>query len=138
MSRNSDLYRSCRTYRTYIQSSGAFVVDYLYAFECDQAVGDQAVEHRQERLHFFETVHDLDDHRQVFGETQDLGRVQNAVLTETHHTAQHRGAGKTCLASLQHDHFVERFMAHRIAFADKDSKQVTFFRNRHAITFARL
>src|SRR5215470_19209143 len=64
--------------------------------------------------------------------------MQNAVLTETHHPAKYRSSRKTCRACFQHDHLIERFVAYLVAFTDKDSKQITFFRNRHAITFAKL
>src|SRR5205085_9441070 len=93
---------------------------------------------RQKRFDFFKAVDDLDDHGQVFRKAEDLSRVQDTVFAESHYAAKHCRACESCFTRLQHNHFVKRLVPNFVAFADEDSKQITFFRSRHAITFAKL
>src|SRR5262245_31840848 len=68
------------------------------------------------------SIHDLDDHRQVLRQAQDLRRVEPAGLTETHRAPEHGCAGEVHLARLEDDGLVERPMSSALALADEDAQ----------------
>src|SRR5205085_12176750 len=113
-------------------------MDHSDFFESDQSICDHLIETQQKRFDLFKAVDDLYCRRQVFRKAKDLSRVQDTVFAETHYPAKHRRASKSCFTGLQRNHFVKRLVPDFVAFADEDSKQVTFFRNRHAITLAKV
>src|SRR5690348_2187456 len=99
----------------------SLIVQHLDAFERNEAVLDHLFEHREEGVDLFGAVDYLDDHRQVFGEPQDLCRVQNAVLAEAHDATQDSSAREAVFSRLQHKGFVEWMVTVPIAFADENA-----------------
>ena len=80
---------------------------------------------------FSGVVDDLDDHRQVLRQAQDLGRVDAAVGAVAEVAAQHGGAGEVPLARRLHDRLVERLVVIAVAVADEDSQQLGALRQMH-------
>ena len=78
-------------------------------------------------------VDDLHHDRQVFRKPENFGGVHAAVGAETHHAAQHGGAGHAALAGFQHNHLVQRPSFVVVAFADEDPQQFGFFRQSHGM-----
>src|SRR5262249_5936609 len=70
------------------------VMDHAHLFQRDKAFRNHGVEYREKCFNFFQAVDDFDNHRQVFGQTQDLGRTHHTVPAEAHNAAQDCRAGK--------------------------------------------
>ncbi len=78
------------------------VLQHLDFFERNQSAAHHRVDGLHKPLDFFLRVDDLDHERQIFGEAQDLRRVQAAGVPESHRAAQHGRAAEMHLAGLQH------------------------------------
>src|SRR5215813_14264382 len=113
------------------------VMDDTHLFQRDKALRHYAVEYRKEGLNFFQAVDDLDNHRQVFGKPQDLRRMHNAMPAVPHHAAQNRRAGESGFSGFRNNRFIQENMPVFVGFADKNSQQITLFRNFHETHIAR-
>src|SRR5579871_4375690 len=95
----------------------------LHLLQRDQTARHHGVESGQELVDLVLAVDDLDHQRQVFGQPQDLRRVQPARFAEAHRPAQHGGAGEVQFARFQYDRFIERLRAGLVVLADEDTEQ---------------
>src|SRR5262249_40244930 len=112
-------------------------MDDTHLFQRDKALRHHGVEYREEGLNFFQAVDDLDNHRQVFGKPQDLRRMHNAMPAVPHHAAQNRRAGESGFSGFRNNRFIQGNMPVFVGFADKNSQQITLFRNFHETHIAR-
>jgi hypothetical protein len=103
------------------------VAAHLHPLDGGEAAIHHLVEQRQEGIDPLRGIDDLDHHRQIARQAQDLGGVQAAVVTEAEGPAQHRGAGQARLARLEHDRLVERLAVGAIVLAEKDAQQHGLF-----------
>src|SRR5438477_4628018 len=92
--------------------------------EGHQSLADHGVEVRQEGLDPLGRVDDLDHHRQVLREPEDLGRMDAAVRAEAERAAEDRGAGHAAPARVLDDDLVERASVMLVALADEDAEQL--------------
>jgi hypothetical protein len=88
----------------------------------DQTARHQLVEFRQEGRDLFLAVDDFHHERKIFGQAEDLRRVQPAGMAEAEGSAQDGCTRHMHLARLEHDGFVERPAAVPIVFTDEDAQ----------------
>ena len=91
-------------------------------FDCDKSFRHHGIESRKESFNLFETIDDLDNHRQILRQAKNLGCVHHTVPAESHHTAKDSCAGQSGLSGFQHDGFIRRHVTMLVAFTHKDSK----------------
>src|SRR5262249_40813121 len=106
----------------------------LDLFNGDEPARHHLVEDGQEGVDRLLRVYDLDDHRQVLGEAQDLGRMDAARMAESDVAAQHRGAAQVHFPRLEHDRFVQRPALVLVVLAEEDAEQDGVARNLRAHT----
>src|SRR2546428_9099065 len=96
----------------------------LHLLECRESLRDRGVDDGQEPFDLVLGIDDLDDDRQVLGETQDLGGVQAAVGAEPLHPPQHRGSRQALLARLPDDPFVQGTAVVPVALPHEDPEKM--------------
>src|SRR5262245_61308712 len=111
--------------------AGGTVLQHLHLLDRHKPARHHFVKHRQEGVDPVLTVDDLDHHRQVLRQTQELGSVEAARMTEADRAAQHGRAREVQLACLQHDRFIEREVAEPVVLTKKDSQQCGVAGKRH-------
>src|SRR5258708_37360877 len=89
----------------------------------DEALGDHLVEDRQERLDPRARIDDLDQHRQVLGQPEDLRRMDDAVRAEAGDAAKDGGAREALPAQALQQRRGERPVMPTLALADEDPHQ---------------
>lgn len=97
------------------------VSQHLHLFKRNEAALYHFLKSRQEFIDFVFAIHDFDDQRQIFRQTQDFCGVQPARPAKAHRTAQHGGAGKMHLACFHDDGFIERATVEFIALTDENA-----------------
>jgi hypothetical protein len=112
-------------------------MDHTNLFQRHKAFQNHRVEYRKERFNFFQAVDDLNNHRQVFRKPQDLRCMHDTMPAEAHHAAQNGRAGKPGFSGFRNNRLIQGNMPVLVGFADKNSKQITLFRNFHETHIAR-
>ncbi len=95
--------------------------------------GDEPAAHhffqfRQEGRDLFRFVHDLDDDRQIEGESQDVRIMKVRRSAVAHWSAQHRCTGKAEFSRFQDDYPVKWPMHIFVGFPKKYSQKRTLLR----------
>src|SRR5579864_2724251 len=86
----------------------------------DQAAPHHRVERGQEVVDLFLAIHDFNDQRKVFGEPQDLSRVQTAGVAESHRPTQDGRAAQMHFARFENDGLVKGPVLPPVVLSDED------------------
>jgi len=93
------------------------------ALQGDEAVADHLIERREHGLDLVVGVDAFDDYREVLGETQDVGGVENAGLAEPFDPAQDGRPGKTSPPEQLDDRLIEGATIVSVGLADEYTEQ---------------